>query len=56
MITKKCKCESCEADYILKYEDEELHQIQCPFCGFEYSDDNEDEIESEEDNENDNWN
>ena len=44
MTNKKIKCDSCEADYILKYE-EELYPIQCPFCGFEYVDNDEDEIE-----------
>ena len=54
MVTKKCKCTSCEADYILKYEDEELYQIQCPFCGFENVDE-EDEDSEIEDDENKNW-
>ncbi len=59
MTNKKIKCGSCEADYILKYE-EELYPIQCPFCGFEYVDNDDDEIEEKEsehkDDEEDNWN
>ena len=59
MTNKKIKCGSCEADYILKYE-EELYPIQCPFCGFEYEDNDDDEIEEKEsehkDDEEDNWN
>jgi uncharacterized Zn ribbon protein len=58
MTIKKIKCESCEADYILKYEGD-LYPIQCPFCGFEYTD-NDDEIEEQEsedsNDEEDNWN
>ena len=58
MTIKKIKCESCEADYILKYEGD-LYPIQCPFCGFEYVD-NDDEIEEQEsedsNDEEDNWN
>ena len=59
MTNKKIKCGSCEADYILKYE-EELFPIQCPFCGFEYAENDDDEIEEQEtennDDEEDNWN
>ena len=55
MTNKKIKCKSCEADYILKYE-EELYPIQCPFCGFEVViGEIEEESESENDEE-DNWN
>jgi len=58
MTIKKIKCESCEADYILKYEGD-LYPIQCTFCGFEYTD-NDDEIEEQEsedsNDEEDNWN
>ena len=59
MTIKKIKCESCEANYILKYEGD-LYPIQCPFCGFEYVDNNDDEIEEQEsedsNDEEDNWN
>ena len=56
MITKKHKCTSCEADYILKYEEEELYPIQCPFCGFEYEESELEEQVETNDDEEDNWN
>ena len=52
MNKTKMKCSSCEESYEVKWENEDLEPISCPFCGAAI--DNSDEIEETTDDE-DNW-
>jgi len=56
MNKTKMKCSSCEESYELKWENEDLEPISCPFCGAAI--DNSDEVDfiEESTDDEDNWN
>ena len=52
MNKTKMKCSSCEESYELKWENEDLEPISCPFCGASMDNFEEEEISDDEDS----WN
>ena len=50
------RCSHCETKYTVVWniEEQDLHPLTCPFCGFEV-DNEEDEIETAEEDEDDSW-
>ena len=52
--TTTISCKNCEVSYHVKWDDEDLEPLTCPFCGHEFE-----ELEDEEVtwiNEDDSWN
>ncbi len=52
-------CSSCETKYTIvwDFDEQDLEPLNCPFCGFEVEQEEDEEIWSNEDsNEDDNWN
>ena len=51
----KLKCPHCDAEYKIKWQDEDVEPTTCPFCGAESLIEEEDAVFDNEENEDD-WN
>ena len=56
---RKKTCSSCETKYTIVWdiEEQDLEPLTCPFCGFEVTDEEDDDVEwVNHEDEDDNWN
>ena len=52
----KLKCNHCDAEYKIKWEDEQLEPTTCPFCGAESLIEEEDAVFDNDQEDQDDWN